>query len=75
MGFGDWNGDGDVSPGEAWGTGMLLGHIASSGGDNGSGDGSGDGGGGGRGGCGCGGSLAFWIVADIVILLLILFFC
>ena len=32
MSFGDWNGDGDVSVGEALGTAALLSGIAGSGG-------------------------------------------
>ena len=58
MPFGDWNGDGDVSVGEALGTAALLSGIAGSGG-------SGDPGGGepprcgGGGGCGCMGCLPF----------------
>ena len=58
MPFGDWNGDGDVSAGEALGTAALLSGIAGSGGPGDSGDGEpprcGVGGG-----CGCMGCLPF----------------
>ena len=52
MPFGDWNGDGDVSAGEALGTAALLSGIAGSGGPGDSGDGEPPRCGGG-GGCGC----------------------
>ena len=52
MSFGDWNGDGDVSVGEALGTAALLSGIAGSGGSGDPGDGEPPRGGGG-GGCGC----------------------
>ena len=58
MTFGDWNGDGDVSAGEALGTAALLSGIAGSGGPGDSGDGEPPRCGGG-GGCGCMGCLPF----------------
>ncbi|MDD6739369.1 MAG: hypothetical protein PUD96_05050 [Coriobacteriaceae bacterium] len=58
MSFGDWNGDGDVSVGEALGTAALLSGIAGSGGSGDPGDGEPPRGGGG-GGCGCMGCLPF----------------
>ena len=58
MPFGDWNGDGDVSAGEALGTAALLSGIAGSGGPGDSGDGKPPRCGGG-GGCGCMGCLPF----------------
>ena len=51
MPFGDWNGDGEVSAGEAMGTGAAIGELL--GDDGGQGGQGGEPGGGGRG-VGCG---------------------
>ena len=59
MPFGDWNGDGYVSVGEALGTAALLSGIAGSGGSGDPGGGEPPRGGGGGGGCGCMGCLPF----------------
>ncbi|MGN0078220.1 MAG: hypothetical protein ACI36V_05470 [Coriobacteriales bacterium] len=59
MPFGDWNGDGDVSMGEALGTAALLSGIANSGGSGDPGNSDPPRGGGGGGGCGCLGCLPF----------------
>ena len=73
MPFGDWNGDGDVSVGEALGTAALLSGIAGSGGSGDPGDGEPPRGGGG-GGCGCMGCLPFLVGALVAYFLLELIF-
>lgn len=69
MAFGDWNGDGEVSAGEAMGTGAVIGGLL--GDDGGQGDGSGGGGGGGVG-CGevCSGCFAIAVGYLLVVIVI-----